>query len=37
MLTMFNQNHINADIKELVNLFFKNQKLITKKWGGGSV
>lgn len=30
MLTMFNQNHINADIKELVNLFFKNQKFKEK-------
>ena len=26
MLTMFNQNHICADINELVNLFFKNKK-----------
>ena len=30
MLTMFNQNRINADIKELVNLFFKNQKFKDK-------
>ena len=30
MLTMFNQNHINADIKELVNLFFKNKKFKEK-------
>jgi len=30
MLTMFNQNHINADIKDLVNLFFKNKKFKEK-------
>ena len=30
MLTMFNQNRINADINELVNLFFKNQKFKEK-------
>ena len=30
MLTMFNQNHINADIKDLVNLFFKDQKFKEK-------
>jgi hypothetical protein len=30
MLTMFNQNRINADIKELVNLFFKNKKFKEK-------
>ena len=30
MLTMFNQNHINVDIKELVNLFFKSKKFKEK-------